>query len=68
MDNIEQKYLDSYRSKGVRTIYDSRKPIITLKYLNKLRSLRDIKNKDLKQRYSLLAVMYGKPSEEGSGF
>lgn len=67
MDEVEQDYLDSYRSDGIKSLSDSRKPIITLTHLNKLKKLKQIREKELSKRKSLLSAMYGKPKETEGG-
>jgi hypothetical protein len=45
----------------------SRKPIITLINLNKLKKMRAAKDLDILMRNDFLEIMYAVPSEEGGG-
>lgn len=67
MDDQEQQILSDYRSKGLRSKSDTRKPGLTLKHLNKLKKIQAIRQLDNIKRNSLLSVMYGQPEEESGG-
>jgi len=46
---------------------DTRKPILTLRSLNKLRKYRNVKKAEQKQQSDLASVMYAAPAEEPAG-
>lgn len=45
---------------------DTRKPKLTLKHLNKLRKMKELKRFEQMQKHDFLAIMYGQPEEETS--
>lgn len=49
-----------------RELSDTRKPIITLRHLNRLKKMRALKKLEQLQREDILGIMYGIP-EEPSG-
>lgn len=49
-----------------RNLDDTRKPKLTLKHLNKLRKMRELKKVDMKDRREGWETMYGAPSEDAS--
>lgn len=67
MDDREQELISDYRSKGLRSLSDTRKPGLTLKHLNKLKKIQAVRQLDTIKRNSLLSVMYGQPEEESGG-
>lgn len=46
---------------------DTRKDTLTLKTLNHLKKMRALKKLDALKRQDILAVMYGKPADDGGG-
>lgn len=67
MDEFDSLYFQEYRSKGVKSLSDTRKPKLTLKHLNKLKKIQAVRKLDYIKRQSLLSVMYGAPSEDDGG-
>jgi hypothetical protein len=45
---------------------DTRKPKLTLKHLNKLRKMKELKRFEQMQKHDFLEIMYGQPEEETS--
>lgn len=56
-----------YKSKGLKSLSDTRKPKLTLKHLNKLKKIQSVRKLDSARRNSLLSVMYGQPEEDSGG-
>lgn len=47
------------------TLSDTRKPLLTLRMLNRLKKMRINKRKEMDDKRKLLGVMYAPPKEEG---
>jgi hypothetical protein len=52
---------------NVRNINDTRKPVLTLKHLNRLKRIRALRKLEDLKRQDLLGVMYGIPDEPDMG-
>lgn len=50
-----------------RRLHDSRKPVITLRELNKLKKMRAAKDLENMNRNGFLQTIYGIPTEGGGG-
>jgi hypothetical protein len=64
---IEQN-LDSTKDDQIDTLHlnDVRKPHLTLKHLNKLRKMRELRRFEKMQQDEFHAIMYGTPAEEAN--
>lgn len=64
--DIDTAYYDPAEDEvNQRKLGDTRKPVLTLKHLNRLNKIRALRRlEDLKQA-DLLTVMYASPEEEG---
>lgn len=49
---------------NVHNINDTRKPVLTLKHLNRLKRLRALRDLEGLKRTDLLGIMYASPDEE----
>jgi len=67
MDEFDNLYFQEYRSNGVKSLHDTRKPKLTLKHINKLKKIQAVRQLDYIKRQSLLSVMYGAPAEDSGG-
>jgi hypothetical protein len=47
-------------------LHDTRKPKLTLRHLNKLRKMKELRHFEKLQQHDFLEIMYGLPEEEGS--
>lgn len=65
MDRFDQQHFKDYNSKGLKSIYDTRKPKLTLKHINRLKKIQSIRTLDSLKRQDLITVMYGVPDESG---
>jgi hypothetical protein len=52
---------------NTRKLGDSRKPVLTLRKINRLKKMRALRQLDDLKRQDLLAVMYGAPDEPAGG-
>ncbi len=63
---IENPYVDqSPNADKLDTLHlgDNRKPVLTLKHLNKLRKMKELRKLEKLQQHDFLQVMYGLPEE-----
>jgi len=70
LDNrdVESGYYDASQDEyHKRHLDDTRKPVLTLAALNRLKRMRALKKLEALKRQDLLAVMYAQPSAEGGG-
>lgn len=67
MDDFEELYFKDFKSNGLKSVHDTRKPKLTLKHINKLKKIQAIRQMDGIRRQELLSVMYGAPSEDSGG-
>lgn len=56
-DNLNRRELD-----------DTRKPVLTLRHLNRLKKMRALRTLENLKREDLLAIMYGAPAGGDGGF
>lgn len=67
-EDFNNIYYDEYRSeKGLRSETDSRKPILTLSHLNKLKKIKAVRRLDDINRRGLLKTMYGAAEDDSGG-
>jgi hypothetical protein len=67
-DEISTGYYDpSEDNVTKRKLNDTRKPVLTLKHLNKLKKMRALRMLEKLKREDLLAVMYGQPEGDDGG-
>ncbi len=52
---------------NAKNMNDTRKPILTLKHLNRLKRIRALKKLEDLKRQDLLGIMYGLPAEDAAG-
>jgi hypothetical protein len=50
-----------------RELSDTRKPVLTLRHLNRLKKMRALKQLEELQRQDILGIMYGIPDEPAGG-
>lgn len=50
-----------------RSLSDTRKPILTLRKLNRLKKMRALSTLDNVKRQDLLGIMYGLPEDDAGG-
>lgn len=63
-DQSDSPYYDPNEDKiNVRKVSDVRKPVLTLKQLNKLRRMRAYEKLETLKRNDLLGIIYGIPDE-----
>jgi hypothetical protein len=67
MASLLSDFIKDYSSKGLRDVDDSRKPVITLRHLNKLKKMEAIRKLEKVRREALLKVMYGGGGGEEGG-
>ncbi len=67
-DDLQTGYYDPAEDKvNKRELNDTRKPVLTLKHLNKLKKMRALRMLEKLKREDLLAIMYGATADEGGG-
>ena len=75
-DLFEHEFMDlSLRSKlrpqddiaGTQSPDDKRKPVLTLRHINKLKRMKLAQQSEQEKRKTLLSLMYGAPSSEEEG-
>lgn len=54
-------------SMGIRKMSDTRKPLLTLRKINRLKKMRALRQLDDLKRQDLLSVMYAVPDEADAG-
>jgi hypothetical protein len=66
--DFETGYYDPTEDKvNIRLPTDTRKPLLTLKHLNRLKKMRAVQKLENLKRQDLLKIMYGLPKEESGG-
>jgi predicted RNA-binding protein with PUA-like domain len=66
--DIETAYYDPQRDEiNVRKPTDTRKPVLLLRDINRLKKMRAVQELERMQRADLLSVMYGAPEEPAGG-
>lgn len=73
LNEVEEKDIGFYKPEndklGKLSLSHPRKPVITLRHLNRLKMLRATKKVEQLRKEELLSVMYGqKPESEEGGF
>jgi hypothetical protein len=64
-DNLDSEYYDPAQDEyTTQQLADTRKPVITLVHLNKLKKMRAARNLENLVRRDVLELLYGVPSEE----
>lgn len=67
-NDLETGYYDPAEDKvNKRELNDTRKPILTLKHLNRLKKMRALRMLEKLKREDLLAIMYGAPADDSGG-
>lgn len=67
-DDLETGYYDPAEDKvNKRELNDTRKPILTLKHLNKLKKMRALRMLEKLKREDLLTIMYGQGEDDSGG-
>lgn len=65
--DFESGYYDPAEDKvNIRIPTDTRKPVLTLKHLNRLKKMRAVQKLENLKRQDLLKIMYGIPAEDPS--
>jgi hypothetical protein len=61
---------DPTTDNGMRKISDTRKAVLTLGHLNRLKKIRAVNNLERSQKRELVSIMYAPPAEdsEAGGF
>lgn len=64
------KELDLYRDDNLfkRSLDDTRKPTLTLKHINTLRKMREVRNLEKIKSDNEIEQVYGSSSQESTGF
>lgn len=66
--DFETGYYDPNEDKvNQRLPTDTRKPVLTLKHLNRLKKMRAVQKLENLKRQDLLKIMYGQPPAEDGG-
>ena len=52
---------------GIRKMGDTRKPVLSLRKINRLKKMRALRQLDDLKRQDLLAIMYATPDEQAGG-
>lgn len=66
--SVETGYYDPAADEAnVRHMNDTRKPILTLKHLNRLNKIRTLRRLEDLKRTDLLGIMYAGPDEDAMG-
>ncbi len=67
-DTIQTGFYDPAEDKASKAnLSDTRKPVLTLKHLNKLKKMRALRTLENLKREDLLAVMYAEPEGDAGG-
>lgn len=67
-DEIDTGYYDPAEDRFERrSLGDTRKPVLTLRKLNRLKKMRALHTLDDMKRQDLLGVMYGIPEDDAGG-
>jgi hypothetical protein len=64
--DVSTGYYDPAADKlNKRELSDTRKPVLTLRHLNRLKKMRALRTLENMKREDLLAIMYGAPADGG---
>lgn len=67
-DDLQTAYYDPATDElQKRHLADTRKPVLTLRHLNRLKKVRALQNLESVKRQDLLAIMYGAPADDSGG-
>lgn len=68
LPDVTNGYYDPNEDKlGQRALSDTRKPLITLRTLNRLKKMRALNSLENHKRQDLLGIMYGQPEGDAGG-
>lgn len=65
--SLKSRFRPEDDTSGIQSIENKRKPVITLRHVNKLKRMKLAQQAEQDKRKQLLAIMYGIPSEEEEG-
>ena len=67
-EDVTTGYYDPNADKlNGRELSDTRKPVLTLRAINKLKKMRALQSLENLKRQDLLGIMYGQPDEAAGG-